>query len=109
MVATTAVALSIVFPLLAIFAVLGRFYSRKVKSLDIQPDDWAIIPGLVCYKRSLAEPQLTLTQICGVGMGVTGLIGMYRRLSSFHMLTTQVPTMETWELLSPRAPMGMPS
>ena len=80
MVSTTGVALSIVFPILAIIAVGGRFYSRRVKDLPIQADDWTILPGLVGLSYSTLKSIADLRQLCAVGIGALGLVGMFESL-----------------------------
>ena len=43
-------AVAIVFPLLATFAVIIRFYARKMKSQSLRADDWMIVFTLVRAK-----------------------------------------------------------
>ena len=86
MVSTTGVALSIVFPILAIIAVGGRFYSRRAKNLPIQADDWTILPGLVGLSYSSVLNIADIRQLCAVGIGALGLVGMFE-LSIPSLLT----------------------
>ncbi|MCJ1297646.1 hypothetical protein MMC08_000434 [Hypocenomyce scalaris] len=53
------VVLSIVFPVLSIVAVALRLYSRRLKKLRLQADDYIIIPALALV----------------IGMGIDGIIG----------------------------------
>lgn len=59
MIVTTDLALCIVFPILAILAVAGRFWARHLKHLSIEADDWTILIALV---------------FC-IGSGILGLVG----------------------------------
>ena len=47
MIVTTDLALCIVFPILAILAVAGRFWARHLKHLALKADDWTILIALV--------------------------------------------------------------
>lgn len=44
---TTAVALGVTFPLLAIIAVLARYWARRKKRMAWRIDDWMLIPAVV--------------------------------------------------------------
>jgi hypothetical protein len=44
---TTALALCITFPILAIISVLGRFHARYLKKVSIALDDWVVVVSLV--------------------------------------------------------------
>lgn len=44
---------SIIFLALATLSVALRFYARRVKSLDLQWDDWTILISLVRSRQSL--------------------------------------------------------
>ena len=47
MIVTTDLVLCIVFPVLAILAVTGRFWARHLKNLPLKADDWTILIALV--------------------------------------------------------------
>ena len=52
----TVIIVSIVFPLLAILAVVLRLYARRCKSLRLGPDDYVILVALVrVAKRRIFE------------------------------------------------------
>jgi uncharacterized membrane protein HdeD (DUF308 family) len=41
------VALGVTFPLLAILAVIARFWARRKKRMTWRADDWMLVPALV--------------------------------------------------------------
>ena len=47
LITTPLLVVAIVFPILATFAVLFRFYARKIKSQRLKADDWTILLTLV--------------------------------------------------------------
>ena len=48
----TILALSIVFPIISITAVLLRFQARRVNHVQLGPDDWTVLVALVGLSTS---------------------------------------------------------
>ena len=84
------VVLSIVFPVLSIVAVALRLYSRRLKKLRLQADDYIIIPALVRFTLWMIQNHLGTalieTQALVVGMGIDGIIGKLSLRACFRSI-----------------------
>ena len=61
------IAVAIILPIFATFAVIARLYARRTKKAGIKSDDWTIILALVCVRIRVINSHTFLTLFCSVG------------------------------------------
>lgn len=90
--ARSVVAICAVFMFVATFAVVLRFWSRRIKRTALALDDWLVVSGLIFYYFSAIQ---TILQVCIGGLGhhvnegvtpeelvITGKVGQAYRISA---------------------------
>jgi hypothetical protein len=71
----TPVVLGTVFPLLAIAAVLARFWARRKKRMAWRQDDWMLLPALVYPPKSARRMITNFAKGLSVGNAIIMLVG----------------------------------
>lgn len=61
------IAVAVVLPTFATFAVVARIWARRAKKISIKSDDWTIILGLVCVQIRAKQYRQFLTFSYSVG------------------------------------------